>query len=323
MLMSLQHDTGRWGTEHTWQAESGGSIFGLRVLRNFGRLANGNGNGHGGEVAGSGTPGGDEQSARRTTPKRVDEEDAMEGGLKGRLSAGAEFYVSTEKSAGGKLFNPCIKLRVHTDWFSLTVSAGVRFTTLPNSALQSHSSSSSPSPSSSSSSSPASSSRTPILWQPPTICTATFSPITGHLTAAYSSKVSRDVALCSRFTFNINSYESEWTMGGEWWLRKKPQPPQPLEPLVGVGSDSVTKETESLPLSGPSPSPETFTLSESTESSLSQETGQVQGVVKARISTSSVRRISFKHDFRPLLSYPAFHFRSIPDRTSHSCGKAA
>jgi distribution and morphology protein 10 len=34
--------------------------------------------------------------------KRIDEEDAMEGGLKGRISAGAEIYFSAkEKSAGG------------------------------------------------------------------------------------------------------------------------------------------------------------------------------------------------------------------------------
>ena len=40
--------------------------------------------------------------ASKEKPKRVDEEDAMEGGLKGRISAGAEFYLSTkEKSAGG------------------------------------------------------------------------------------------------------------------------------------------------------------------------------------------------------------------------------
>ena len=38
--MSLQHDTGRWGTEYTWQAESGGNILGLRVLRNFGKHGN-------------------------------------------------------------------------------------------------------------------------------------------------------------------------------------------------------------------------------------------------------------------------------------------
>ncbi|KAL5487826.1 MDM10_3 [Sanghuangporus weigelae] len=278
MLMNVQHDTGRWGTEYTWQAESGGSILGLRVLRNFGKLANGNG-----ADAAVVHPGENEiaskevsvssASASRTTPKRVDEEDAMEGGLKGRLSAGAEFYVSTEKSAG--------------------VSAGVRFTTLPNSALQTNSSSSSnsaSSPSSSSTSSPKSS----LLWQPPTICTATFSPITGHLTAAYASKVSRDVALCSRFTFNINSYESEWTMGGEWWLRSKKQPQQlPSGPgLSDLGGEapatSTTMTTAELSLpSEPIPTPESFTLSESTEPPLSQESGQIQGVVKARLSTSS------------------------------------
>ena len=89
--MSLQHDTGRWGTEYTWQAESGGNILGLRVLRNFGKHGNVE-------------PSVDEANAHNevSTPKRVDEEEAMEGGLKGRLSAGAELYVSTEKSAGGK-----------------------------------------------------------------------------------------------------------------------------------------------------------------------------------------------------------------------------
>lgn len=91
VLMSLQHDTGRWGTEYTWQAESGGNILGLRVLRNFGKHGNVE-------------PSVDEANAHNevSTPKRVDEEEAMEGGLKGRLSAGAEIYVSTEKSAGGK-----------------------------------------------------------------------------------------------------------------------------------------------------------------------------------------------------------------------------
>lgn len=44
----------------------------------------------------------DETTKNRSKPKRVDEEDAMEGGLKGRISAGAEFYFSAkEKSAGG------------------------------------------------------------------------------------------------------------------------------------------------------------------------------------------------------------------------------
>ena len=43
--------------------------------------------------------------------KRIDEEDAMEGGLKGRISAGAEIYFSAkEKSAGGHTHpHPCTK----------------------------------------------------------------------------------------------------------------------------------------------------------------------------------------------------------------------
>ncbi len=91
LLLSLQHDTGRWGTEYTW--ESDGSMFGLRVLRNFGRHVNGE---H------EESPATFAQDERQSRPKRVDEEDAMEGGLRGRISAGAELYVSPD-SAGGLL----------------------------------------------------------------------------------------------------------------------------------------------------------------------------------------------------------------------------
>ena len=85
-MMYLQHDTGRWSTEYTWSADD--SMWGARVLHNFGRLA------------------GEEDDRERNTSvggeKRIDEEDAMEGGLRGRFSAGAEVYVSLkEKSAGG------------------------------------------------------------------------------------------------------------------------------------------------------------------------------------------------------------------------------
>lgn len=36
-----------------------------------------------------------------------------------------------------------------------------------------------------------------------------------------SSQMGRDVAVSSRFDFNIFSYESDWTVGAEWTLRKK------------------------------------------------------------------------------------------------------
>jgi distribution and morphology protein 10 len=66
-------------------------MWGVRVLHNFGRLAN--------EAIDA------ERVARKERErgtKRVDEEERMEGGLKGRLSAGAELYFSLkEKSAGG------------------------------------------------------------------------------------------------------------------------------------------------------------------------------------------------------------------------------
>jgi hypothetical protein len=91
VMFSLQHDTGRWCTEYTYSAED--SMLGVRMLHNFGKLA---------------PPSGSDESATSrggagmTKMKRIDEEDAMEGGLKGRISAGAEIYFSAkEKSAGG------------------------------------------------------------------------------------------------------------------------------------------------------------------------------------------------------------------------------
>lgn len=86
VLLKLQHATGRWCTEYSWSAED--HMYGVQCMYNFGKLASQ----HTTEDA----------SKKTSKVKRVDEEDAMEGGLKGRISTGAEFYLSTkEKSAGG------------------------------------------------------------------------------------------------------------------------------------------------------------------------------------------------------------------------------
>jgi len=210
LLLSLQHDTGRWGTEYTW--ESDGSMFGLRVLRNFGRHVNGE---H------EESPATFAQDERQSRPKRVDEEDAMEGGLRGRISAGAELYVSPD-SAG--------------------VSTAVRFTTLPDSTNSLDPSSSKSPPS-----------------QPPTTITAYFTPVTGHFSTAYAARVSRDLALCSRFSFNVYDYESDWTMGGEWWMRRRtPSSSSNEQPVVQDEATSTTARSD-----------------------------EIQGVVKARFSTSA------------------------------------
>ena len=106
MMLSLQHDTGRWCTEYTYSAEDG--MWGVRCLHNFGKIGGVHAQNDGAAPAATVANGdsnivavsADAQS--KTKPKRVDEEDAMEGGLKGRISAGAEFYLSRqEKSAGG------------------------------------------------------------------------------------------------------------------------------------------------------------------------------------------------------------------------------
>ena len=85
VMFSLQHDVGKWCSEYTYSAEDG--MLGVKVLHNFGRL---------------GAVPVDDEANTRVGVKRIDEEDAVEGGLRGRISAGAELYFSAkEKSAGG------------------------------------------------------------------------------------------------------------------------------------------------------------------------------------------------------------------------------
>jgi mitochondrial distribution and morphology protein 10 len=93
-MFSLQHDVGKWCTEYSWSAED--SMWGVRVLHNFGRRTSSP------EFIDEGDKGQQAEQPRLKGLKRVDEEEAMEGGLKGRFSAGAELYVSAkERSAGG------------------------------------------------------------------------------------------------------------------------------------------------------------------------------------------------------------------------------
>jgi distribution and morphology protein 10 len=80
VLFNLQHDRGRWCSEYTWSAVDG--LWGARMLYNFGKQEDST-----------------EKGKRRQ--KRVDEEEAMEGGLKGRISAGAEVYFSAREKSGG------------------------------------------------------------------------------------------------------------------------------------------------------------------------------------------------------------------------------
>ena len=141
-----------------------------------------------------------------------------------------------------------------------TVSTGIRFTTLPDATPPSFQ----PTTESSTSAFPSASSST-VTSQPATTITALFNPMMGHMSGAYTARVSRDLSLSSRFDFNVYSYESEWTMGAEWWLR--PSRSKPVSD--GTSDDPHTVSPPLLPESPTSPY-------------------AVTGVVKARASTSNV-----------------------------------
>ena len=89
----------------------------------------------------------------------------------------------------------------------------------------------------------------------------------GHMSGAYTAHVSRDLSLSTRFDFNAYSYESEWTMGAEWWLRRSRSKP--------VSDGTSVDDTFSFP-------------SSSLFSDAPMSLHDVTGVVKARASTSNV-----------------------------------
>ncbi|TXT07343.1 hypothetical protein VHUM_03063 [Vanrija humicola] len=141
VLLSLQHDTGRYSGEYTYSAADG--MFGIRQLYNFGW-----------------------------------EEEMMDGGLRGRFSLGGEVYVSVKQRSAG-------------------LSTGVRFTTLPGS----------------------SSPNTPP--SPPTTITVLYNPLIGFLSTAYAAQIAPTVSVATRFGVNVYSYESDFAIGGEWWIGRR------------------------------------------------------------------------------------------------------
>ncbi|PPQ79534.1 hypothetical protein CVT25_003416 [Psilocybe cyanescens] len=234
VMINVQHDVGKWCTEYTWSAED--EMWGVRMLHNFGKLG-----------LSTESPSEDAAAKRRVGMKRVDEEDAVEGGLKGRVSLGAEIYFSAKERSAG-------------------VSTGIRFTTLPDATPPSFQVPvAAPNASSSTPRAPPS--------QPPTTITALFNPMLGHMSGAYTARVSRDLALSSRFDFNVYSFESEWAMGVEWWLRRPPTSP----------SDQDGPDTSSY------------------QEPPSIHSADVHGVVKARASTNNDVSLMWEGRLRNML----------------------
>lgn len=53
---------------------------------------------------------------------------------------------------------------------------------------------------------------------PPTTLTLLYNPLIGFISSAYSAQVSPTVALSTRFGVNVYSYESDLSVGGEWFI---------------------------------------------------------------------------------------------------------
>ncbi|KLT40453.1 hypothetical protein CC85DRAFT_308977 [Cutaneotrichosporon oleaginosum] len=90
-------------------------------------------------------------------------------------------------SAGGEVYLS-VKQR------SAGISTGVRYTSLP-----------------SASGPPA----------PPTTITLLYNPLIGALSASYAAQVSPHVSMATRFGVNVYSYESDFAIGGEWWVGRR------------------------------------------------------------------------------------------------------
>ncbi|EAU84591.1 MDM10 [Coprinopsis cinerea okayama7 len=251
IMLNLQHDVGKWCTEYTYSAED--SMWGVRFLHNFGRLAPSSWETTNGEN-GTNTSAPGNASNSRAGVKRVDEEDAVEGGLRGRVSVGAELYFSAKERSAG-------------------VSTGIRFSTMPDATPPS----AQIPPPSPFTPDPTTSGPSPALLnprpypQPPTTITALFNPMLGHIQSAYTARVSRDLALATRFDFNVYSYDSEWTMGAEWWLRRSPRS------STDSGEEGAEKPSYPSPL------------------------GEVHGVVKARASTNNDVSLMWEGRIRQML----------------------
>ncbi|KAK4684266.1 hypothetical protein P7C73_g5917, partial [Tremellales sp. Uapishka_1] len=232
VLLSLQHDTGRYSGEYTYSAQDG--MFGMRGLYNFGWHENTESRG--------------EKEGREGNGKRIDEEEMMEGGLRGRFSAGGEVYFSAKQRSFG-------------------ISTGLKFTTLPPPA-------------------------NPVLPNsippsPPTTLTLLYNPLIGFLSTAYSAQISPTIAVSSRFGVNVYSYESDLSVGGEWWIGRKmgkrDSDPEPEIP-PSLAAETVTRGEVTLrELDYPSP-----VSSEEKQPELPVRTGgekdERNGVLKARLT---------------------------------------
>ncbi|KAF9419436.1 Mitochondrial distribution and morphology protein 10 [Podila epigama] len=187
--------------------------------------------------------------------------------IRGYWSVGAEIYYSATEKLGG-------------------VSTGLRYRTLPPlTPVESGADPSTP--------------QYPTSTAPehhqnyiPVTITQTLNPIMGHVSSSYAAQVHPDLGLCSRFDFNLYSYDSELTAGVEWWLReRKPS----------------AKASDTHPHHHHHPFPETIgvrdlKVADTSSSNVALEEQQpIIGVIKARLGVQSGLALMWEGRFNKLL----------------------
>jgi distribution and morphology protein 10 len=204
VLGHVQYDTGRYSIEGL--ASSDSALLGVRGLWNFGLGYSKAGDNTstvdtGGQVIEDGAE--IPTSAEQSLP---DETLTLKPSL---LSAGAEVYYSPLSSVIG-------------------LSTGLRFTTLaPHISTPAATSKSSSKPLAGTSAALSSALVTPANVAHssfPYTLTLTLTPLTGSLASTYSVRPTQNLALSSRFGFNVYSWESEYVLGAEIWRRRRKRP---------------------------------------------------------------------------------------------------
>lgn len=271
--IKLQHDTGRWSTEYSYAVGDG--MWGLRGLYNFGRW---------GDPGSANAPAPvSPLAAGGAGPLEQNDEDALASkyvaaaapdtaavagtGLGTAAAAGQVDEMPTglkgRWSAGGELYFSAQER-------SAGVSTALRFVTIPEQAGGPPN-------------------------QPPTYVTATLNPIMGQLSTAYAVQAGRDTRFASRFDFNLYSYESDLTFGGEWFQRRTPPAPPPPPPYAKVGIESGGGDASSKDESASTSAEfDAFGRGADDEDTRKRRLNhdaddEVLSVLKVRASTSSVR----------------------------------
>lgn len=206
ILAHIQHDTGRYSLEGLCSSDN--ALLGFRALWNFGLGRSSVEEDRVGTLAElGGSP------DIPLTAQMIDGLSAYHRRLSSKpslLSAGTEFYYSPFSHVIG-------------------FSTGLRFTTLASHITAPDSANLGPKPLAGTSAALTSTLLAPANVSQssfPYTMTLTLNPIIGALASTYSVKPTSNLALSSRFDFNVYSWESQYTLGAEIWRGRRSGSPR-------------------------------------------------------------------------------------------------